>query len=516
MHLASVSAQYAAQAPANFYEHFPFFMIILPMVTSIFMPLLRKGSIAKYLTMVVQLVIAVLSLGLIVSLWAQPESAQSFTYAMGHFGAPIGNELRGGLLEAMMSFSFAAVMFFSLLGGVSDTDRDIQGRKQYLFYLMIGLLTTSLMALVYTNDLFTAYVFIEINTVAACAIVVAKENGETVKATIKYCLMSVLGSGLFLLSTSILYGLTGHLLMQPAHVAIQELVQNQQYHLPLVVTLGLFAVSIAVKSALFPFHTWLPDAHGSATTTSSAVLSGLVLKGYIVLFMKMVFRIYGFDTVEKLGILPALMALGIIAMIYGSIVAFRQTDIKRMIAYSSVAQIGYIFLGIGMGNIDGFTAASYHIIAHAFTKSMLFIAAGSLINTAGSKNIKDMVGAGRKNKVAGIAFVVGALSMMGVPLFAGFPSKFYLANSALGSDYGVWFAIAALVLSTFLNALYYAPVLVRLYAGDGKTDAASNQLAGTKPSAAVTLCCLIVANFALGIFFNPLLNAISAGFQVLG
>lgn len=499
-----------------FYYHIPFFIILLPMVVSLAMPLLRKGNIARSLCVVVQVVLAVLSLALLVNLWGGEN--QSFTYAMGHFPAPFGNELRAGPLEAMMSLTFSLVMLFSLLGGSYDIAKDIQKRKAYLYYLLIGLLTTSLMALVYTNDIFTAYVFIEINTVAACAIVVAKENGETVRATVKYLIMSVVGSGLFLLSTSILYGLTGHLLMQPAHEVIQVLAATGQYHVPLIVTLGLFAVSIAVKCALFPFHTWLPDAHGSATTTSSAVLSGLVLKGYIVLFIKLVYRVYGFEVVRELGVLQVLFGLGLAGMIIGSILAFTQRDIKRMIAYSSVAQIGYIFLGIGLGTDFGFTAASFHIMAHAFTKSMLFISAGSLINTAGSKDIRGMAGAARKNKIAGAAFVVGAASMVGVPLFAGFASKFYLADAAMGGQYGTWVALIVLALSTFLNALYYVPVLISIYSSGKKTDAVALQPAdtGKKPLVTVTLSCLMIANVALGLFFNPILGIIEEGFKMLG
>lgn len=501
-----------------FYYHFPFFIIMLPMVASIAMPLLSKrGGAAKTLCILIQLVLVVLSGLLLYSLWGAPD--QYFTYAMGHFPAPFGNELRAGPLEAMLSLTFSVVMLFSLLGGSYDTAKDIKKDKTYLFYLMIGLLTTSLMALVYTNDIFTAYVFIEINTIAACAIVVAKENGETVKATVKYLIMSVVGSGLFLLSTSILYGLTGHLLMQPAHEQVVRLFNTGEYHLPLIVTLGLYAVAIAVKCALFPFHTWLPDAHGSATTTSSAVLSGLVLKGYIVLFIKLVYRVYGFDVVRNLGVLQVLFGLGLAGMIVGSVVAFSQTDIKRMIAYSSVAQIGYIFLGIGLGTDYGFTAACFHIMAHAFTKSMLFIAAGSLINTAGTKDMRNMYGAGRKNVVAGAAFVVGVMSMVGVPLFAGFASKLFLAEAAMGGPYGTWVALIVLALSTFLNALYYVPVLVRIFSAprEGNVQLA-NKTKSVVPGGAVTgsLVALMAINVALGIFFNPVINLIQEGFSLLG
>lgn len=503
-----------------FYYNFPSFMILLPMVAAIVMPLLSKRKIARTVCIAVQVILALLSLSLLISLLNSGD--KSFTYAMGHFPAPFGNELRAGTLEAMMSLCFSLVMLFSLLGGDSDTLRDIKEKKAHLYYLMMLLIMTSLMVLVYTNDMFTAYVFIEINTVAACAIVMSKETKKTIWATVKYLFMSALGSGLFLMAVTILYGLTGHLLMEPMYEVIQQLVSDpgNQYYLPLVMTLGLFLVSIAVKSALFPFHTWLPDAHGSATTTSSAVLSGLVLKGYIVLLIKLIYRVYGFEVVKDLGILQIMFILGMCAMIFGSIAAFVQKDLKRMIAFSSVAQIGYIFLGIGLGTPFGFAVASYHIIAHAFTKSMLFIASGSLINTAGTQSISDMQGIARKNKTAALAFVVGAASMIGVPLFAGFGSKFFFAQAAMNGEAGPWITMIVLVFSTFLNALYYVPVLSSIFSGKQQKSSLEITPDGSasvskRPIEAFSMLSLVAFNLILGISFGPLLDTIQQGFTLL-
>lgn len=502
-----------------FYYNFPFFMILVPMVAAIAMPLIRNRSIAKTLSIAIQVFLAVISLGLLLSLLGADDA--SFTYAMGHFPAPFGNELRAGTLEAMMSLCFSLVMLFSLLGGDTDATKDIREEKAHLYYLMLLLITTSLMVLVYTNDMFTAYVFIEINTVAACAIVMSKERKKTIWATVKYLFMSALGSGLFLMSLTILYGLTGHLLMEPIYDAVQVLAANpnDQYYLPLVMTLGLFLIAVAVKCALFPFHTWLPDAHGAATTTSSAVLSGLVLKGYIILLIKLIYRVYGFEVVRGLGILQVMFALGMCAMVFGSIAAFMQKDIKRMIAFSSVAQIGYIFLGIGLGTPSGFAVASYHIIAHAFTKSMLFIASGSLINASGTQTIADMQGVARRDKIAATAFVVGAASMIGVPLFAGFGSKFFFAEAAMNGEYGTWITLVVLVFSTFLNALYYIPVLSAIFSRKKEVagQLPEKKIAFSKrPLETFSMISLVAFNLLLGTTFGPLLETIREGFTMLG
>ena len=495
----------------GFSFHFPLIIIFLPMLSAVFMPLVKKAPIARFITLMTSAFIVFFASGLLISMLNADKYA--FIYQMGYYSAPWGNELRAGLLEVIFSIAFSVVMFLSVIGTGNDLKRDIRARKLPLYYCMVNLLSASLMALLFTNDLFNAYVFIEITTIAACAIVVAKENKDTLRATIKYLFLSVMGSGLFLLALAILYSITGQLSMESVGSAINFLVQRGEYQIPLLVSLLLFVVAIAVKSALFPFHTWLPDAHGSATTASSAILSGLVIKGYIVLLLKIIFRVYGLSTIQELGMLPPLFIFGITGMMVGSIMACFQTKIKRLIAYSSVSQIGYIFMGIGLNSYVGFSAASFHIIAHSFTKSMLFIAAGVFISYASSPYIKDLTGVGRKNKLAGVAFLVGTLSMTGIPLFAGFVSKFYLAGAAVGGQHHVMITMTVLALSTFLNSIYYFPVLFKIFS---KGETTINQPAQTSDFFGKSaLLSLTAFNIVLGILFIPILDLIERGIMWL-
>ena len=513
------------QMEMQLYNHFPLIMILLPMVMSLTMFIAKDERWARYITLAVQYVVAMLSLWLLVALINSP--VEAYAYALGSFPAPWGNELRAGPLEAMMSFAFAVVMFLSVLGAANDTVRDINQNKMRYFYLMINLLSCSLAAMVYTNDIFTGYVFMEINMLAACSIVVAKESGETVKATIKYMCLSMVGSMLFLLSVAMLYSISGHLLMVPAHEVIATLAASGEYTLPLIVTLALFTISVAIKGALFPFHTWLPDAHANATTTVSAILSGLVLKGYIILLIKIIYRVYGIEVVDMLGVMPAMFILGMVSMIAGSVFALQQKDIKRMVAYSTVAHIGYIFMGIGFNTPAGFAAASYHIMAHAFTKSMLFLATGALINAAGSRNISEMLGVAWRNKVAGAAFLVGALSLIGIPFFAGFPSKFYLAGAAIQDGRGAYIAFIFLAFSTFLNALYYVPTLYKFFTNRGivmqeEQEQGHGDIAATENGGVITispgngvLYIMMVINIILGVLFLPIMRLLEEGFKWL-
>jgi multicomponent Na+:H+ antiporter subunit D len=232
------------------------------------------------------------------------------------------------------------------------------------------------------------------------------------------------------------------------------------------------------------------------------------------ILLKILFRMYGIDNIFEMGILPVMFILGVVGMIAGSVMAVFQKNIKRLVAYSSVAQIGYIYMGMGLAHQAGFVASSYHIIAHSVTKAMLFVAAGALIATAKTYNLDDMRGAARKNKLAGAAFVVGALSMAGIPLFAGFVSKFYLAGAAVQAQNNMVLVFVVLGISAFLNSLYYFNAIVKLYSKEKEGTEFSTDKLGIV--AKITFVCFILANIALGVFFGPLLRALEAGFGVLG
>lgn len=491
-----------------FVANFPFFCILLTMASGIISSVLSGKNAYKLNVMCISacLVMSLCLLGFMIS------SPQQITYLMGHFPEPWGNEIRFGPLEALIASVFCFVMLFSLVSGKRDIFEDVKPKNLNLFYLMINLLLSSLLALVYTNDLFTAYVFVEINTLSACAVVMAKENGKTISATIRYLIMSLLGSGLFLLSIILIYDLTGHLLMPNIHESMVALMKNGTYKLPITIIVGLLAVGMAMKSALFPFHTWLSHAHASATTSSSAILSGLVLKGYIILLIKVFYRVLGLEIISQLKVTNVLFVFALLGMIIGSIDAIKEDHIKRMIAYSSVSQMGYIYLGIGLGTPAGFLAAVFNIIVHAITKPMLFSAAGGLADASHHQyHFNELKGSAYRNPIAGIAFVIGSFSMIGLPFFAGFATKYYLAGAAMLSPHKMWFVLFGLAVSTVLNAIYYTRALAVIYNKEGQdTEKYKNS-----KSYIIGMSVFIVANIALGLFYQRVVDVIISGLSLL-
>ena len=222
----------------------------------------------------------------------------------------------------------------------------------------------------------------------------------------------------------------------------------------------------------------------------------------------MIYRVFGLEVIRASKVLDILFVLGVLAMTIGSIKAINSRDLKRMIAYSSVAQIGYIYLGIGIGNDAGMVAAAFQILVHAYTKPMLFNTAGAFMDEAnGSRKFKDLVGAARKNMWAGIGFAVGALSMIGIPLFAGFVVKYNLALAALATNRRAVVALIALVISTVLNAIYYIPALMVLFKKTDKTK--KIQFFGTEADTPFIISngVFIICNFILGIM-SPIFIAL--------
>ncbi len=504
-----------------FYENFPFFCIFISLLCGILTTLIHDGKKARMTTLVMLFVCAALNGTVFLETAIR---GVNFTYTMGAFPAPWGNELRSGPIEAVLAMVFCLVLAFSLMGGKKDLEIDILPEKQNLYYIMMDLLAGSLFALSYTNDVFTGYVFIEINTIAACSIVMAKDCGQTILATIRYLVMSLVGSGVYLFGVSILYSITGHLLMPNLSTAVSSIIYDPNLRYPLAVLAGMICVGLTVKSALFPFHTWLPTAHGSATTASSAVLSGAVLKGYIILLIKIMCRVFTPGEISYLGAGYILFILGAAAMIYGSIWAVREPHAKRMIAYSSVAQIGYIYLGLGLCTTAGIAAAVFQIIAHAFTKPLLFVSAGGLINASGhQKKLYYLRGSAWRCPWAGIGFTVGGLSMVGLPLLAGFVTKLVLGQAALAEEIPQWqmiVALAAIGVSSLLNAWYYLPAIFQIWKNEAEPEGPNGEIysegryaPGLSFKISVTCMCLLV--LILGCTARPLMNILVQGVGLL-
>lgn len=496
-------------------QNFPFFCIILSMFSAI-ISFLLNGRWAKVVHLVMVVMVFVMSL---MTLDFVVRRNFPYTYMMGHYPAPWGNEIKIGQIECLMACAFSVIMLLSVMGGAWHIRKDIDAKRLNLYFIQLDLMMASLLALIYTNDLFTAYVFIEICTISACGLIMARRTGRVYVSAIRYMVMSLIGSGLFLIGLSLLYAVTGQLLMTPARIALDIDILKGEFLVPIAVIMVLLTVGLGIKSGLYPFHTWIPDAYGYATPASSAILSSLVSKGYIFLLIKLVLRVLPYDTAPGRQMDNVLFVFGVTGMMIGSIDAIRERNLRRMISYSSVAQIGYIYMGMGLGTDAGIEASLFHVISHGLMKSLLFISAAGLIDSSDKRLDRNgLLGAGFRNHIAGIGFTVGSLSMIGMPLFSGFVSKFMFAEAATqAATVKMIIAWIALAVSTVLNAVYFMRIVLAIYTPVERKTAPQKEEDKKdlffEKSATILLSALIIL---LGTVSPVVIRIISDGLSSLG
>ncbi len=377
-----------------------------------------------------------------------------------HFGGwlpPIGIEYVLDPLSAFVSLVINAVSLLVLLHAHRSVAAELPDRSMP-YYAVVMLMLTGFNGIVMTGDFFNLYVFLEISSLALYGMI-AVGNRKAPVAAFRYLIMGTVGGSFYLLGVGFLYMTTGSLNM--ADVAR---IAPTLYHQPaLVAALGLMVTGLGIKMAIFPLHGWLPDAYTYAPSASSALIAPVGAKVGAYAIIRVIFYVFGVDFVRNSLPLTEILAwLGAIAIIYGSIMAMAQKEMKRMLAYSSVAQIGYIGLGIGLANAYGIIGAVLHVMNHAVMKACLFLVAGNYRIKLGHSTIPRLDHRVRKRMPwTTAAFAAGALSMVGVPPTVGFFSKWYLALGTIQNHR--WLFLAALLVSSLLNAIYFFRILEKVY-----------------------------------------------------
>lgn len=404
------------------------------------------------------------------------------------------------------AFFYGIILFFLTIGllivwsSYTMIDYDIEKKRYPLYYSMILVLISSLCAIVYLDNLIAVYVALEVSAFLSAGLVMIKPDSVNFRAGIKYLLLSILASAFFLIGIVILYRLTGTFNISD----IRELLaSNFNFNLIRYAFIFMF-IGIAFKSALFPFHIWLPDAYGSAPASSSAILSGIVSKSYIVLFIKLIYISFGIETVLEMNVLPVILILGAAGMMYGSFFAILQEDLQHRIAYSSVAQIGYIFMGLGLGNTLGLMAAVFHIIAHGITKSCLFLTEGVIVKKTGLRNTLDMNGLGKTLPMTMAIYTICGLSMVGIPLLVGFISKWNFAMAIMDVNNVV--LIFILSISSLLNGIYFLPLSIRSYF---VLDESRERSINLESKGGLPIAILGILVIVAGVFSSPIIDLLS-------
>ncbi|MDP2808157.1 MAG: proton-conducting transporter membrane subunit, partial [bacterium] len=306
------------------------------------------------------------------------------------------------------------------------------------YYALFMLMVAGMNGLVLTTDLFNMYVFLEVAAVASYALVAFGQKHDEVEAAFKYLMLSVVATTGILLAMSFVYLMTGTFGITDLAYAVKNGMDAKLIGL----CLALFLMGFGLKSAMAPFHAWLPDAHPSAPAPISAMLSGVLIKvSGIYALVRVVYNIFGLPA----QVSTALMVLGVLSMVIGAVVALGQNDYKRMLAYSSISQIGYIVVGLAIGSPLGIMGALFHLFNHATFKSLLFLNAGSAEYATGTRDLSKLGGVNSKLPITGFTNTIGTFSIAGVPPFNGFWSKLIIIVALVEANY---IGVAAIAVAT--------------------------------------------------------------------
>jgi multicomponent Na+:H+ antiporter subunit D len=322
------------------------------------------------------------------------------------------------------------------------------------FYVAMLSSLGACMGVAFAGDLFTLYIFFEVLAVASYLLVIQDGSKLALRAGYRYLVLSLM-AGLSVLGASLLVH------AQAGTVAFDQGPLIIEASRGSVLAFYLFLGGFGLKAGMFPLHIWLPNAHASAPAPASAILSGILLKCGAVGIIRAMFYVYTPAAASAGGGATVLMILAVASIIVGSLGAMVRFELKRLLAYSSIGQMGYILLGIALRHPLALTAALFHMSAHALMKSCLFLCAGTFIETSKKKDTRDLNGLSVSLPLTSAAFSLAALSMIGIPPFNGFVSKYFLGLGALNAKMG-W-GLVVLLVSSFLNVLYYSPILTRLY-----------------------------------------------------
>jgi len=391
-------------------------------------------------------------------------------------GQPIGIVLKTDLFGAILLLLINGIGVLAAFYSVPYIHHEVPVSKHTYYYTLFLLMLGGMSGIVITGDIFNFYVFFEIASISSYALVAISGKAESLEATFKYLLVGALSSIFIVFAIGLLFNATGTLNMQYASRQVAKIVTSHPdsfiypFRYLIFASLGLFIMGFSVKAALFPGHAWLADAHPVAPSSISALLSGLVIKATgiypLVRFLFGIFAIHSGNYGRLIR--PLFLTLAVITMLGGSFFAIAQTKLKRMLAFSTIAQVGYIMFGIVLITDFGVAGSILHIINHAIVKGLLFLISGIIIYKTGITEIADMGKLGYKMPLTMTCFAIGACSMVGVPPLSGFMSKWILANAAFQA--GLPFLIVFLLLSSLLNAVYYFRVVAISYFGIPKID----------------------------------------------
>lgn len=409
-------------------------------------------------------------------------------YPLGGWEPPLGITLvidgLGIILSLVVAIIAVIIIIYSL--------RFLKGKKSLSqFYTLMLFLLVGMLGVAYTGDIFNLYVFFEIMSIASYALIAFYRTSDSVEGALKYLFIGSLGTGFILLGIVLLYALTGTLNMADLAMRISVL-SAEGYSLTALMALGFLTVGFGMKVGMIPFHAWLPDAYQSAPIPVTTIMAGGTGVIGVGALLRVGFLIFGSELIS-----PVLMGLGLLTMIGGALLALQQRDLIRLLAYSSISQMGYILFGLGIGTSLGVAGGLYHLMNKAVFKSLLFLAAGIIIFVTGTSDMDELGGLAAKMPVTAVLFGIGALALVGIPPFNGFVSKAGIIYAGIRAGHPVLSSIASF--SAGLSLTYILRAFMSVFLGES-TSLVDRITFSRQYSLLFPVCILAALTLALGIF----------------
>lgn len=434
--------------------HLPVLIVVAPLLAAALIVLLNNKKGAWLITLITSLFCFYASINMLHML----QEVDALVYTLGGWDAPLGIELKIDGLSALLLLILSGSASLTSIYALKSVEKEIPEENQVLFYTAFLLVMAGLIGISITGDAFNVFVFLEISSLSTYALISMGRDRRALHASYQYLIMGTIGATFILIGIGFMYVMTGTLNMADLAERLPAVADTSAIR----AAFAFITIGVGIKAAMLPLHQWLPNAYAYSPSVVSTFLAATATKVAVYVLIRFQMTIFGMDfSLLEMPFDKILIALGTLGVLGGSITAIYQNNVKRMLAYSSVAQIGYMLLAIGLASQPGFTAALLHIFNHALIKGTLFMALGIVCYRFVSAELSTMAGIGKTMPWTMAAFTIGGLSLIGVPGTAGFVSKWYLVTALL--DASLWPLALLILVASILTLIYVGRVLEVAY-----------------------------------------------------
>jgi len=461
----------------------PILIITLPLLLTPILLLIRKINIVYVLTLVISLI----NIILILTLGIEVYNNGNIIYELGGWPAPIGIRLNADLLSCYFLTFINVMSFLCLVSSKNIIKHQIHEDNLYLFYIAWLLCNIGFSGIVLTDDIFNLFVFLEISSLSSYFLISQANYKGSLLAAIQYLFIGSIGAVFILLAIGILYAHTGTLNMHDLAMKIGQ----AKFSKSIIFSLGLLLAGIGIKSALFPLHGWLIKTYAYAPSIVTTYFSGTSTKIGIYILLRVFLDILNsISPLEYYKLAQFILFISLLGVLLSTFYAVKQQEVKKMLAYSSVAQLGYIIIAIMLLIPDGLTASLIHVVNHSIIKTGLFLIIAIIFINNQNVMIEDLSGLGKKYPILMSCFVVLGFGLIGLPITSGFISKWYLVTAMLKSEY--WYFTFIVLLTSFMTLFYVWALIEKIYFATNNNSSTVNNISIYQIFCVITLTIMTI------------------------